>query len=74
MNRDGVECNRDGDETRPREEDHKQRIGDGEQLSTPFTSKNVSDPVHRVNLGMVSLECTDNVTRPSSEKTNDQDD
>jgi hypothetical protein len=74
MRGDGVERNRDSDETGTSQEDHEHGVSDREQFSTPSTSEDVTDTVHTVDFWMVHLECTDNMTGPSGEQTDNQDD
>jgi hypothetical protein len=74
MRRNGIESNRDSDETGTGQKDHEHGVGDREQLSTPSTSEDVADTVHAVDFWVIHLECTDDMSGPSSEQTDDQDD
>jgi hypothetical protein len=74
MRRNGVESNRDGDETGTSQKDHEHGVSDREQFSTPSTSEDVTDTVHTVDFWVIHFESTDNMTGPGSEQTDDQDD
>lgn len=74
MRGDGVECNGNCNEAGTAEEDHEERVGNRVKLPAPFAGEDVSDTVHTVDLGVISLELPHDHSGPGGQDSDDNDD